>query len=98
MIRGLNGEPDDMTEEYDQYWEEKAEAVGLIPNIDIQEDMMPSNCRHEELDGNGVLAESCLRSASFVVESKAYCHSHVVEARLAMISSEYKKKQEETGG
>ena len=39
------------------------------------------SCQHKELNEHGVLVERCLRDASFLVLTRAYCMVHVTEAR-----------------
>ena len=39
------------------------------------------SCRHKEINEHGVLVERCLRDASFLVWTRAYCMVHVTEAR-----------------
>ncbi len=39
------------------------------------------SCQHKEINEHGVLVERCLRDASFLVMTRAYCMVHVIEAR-----------------
>jgi hypothetical protein len=80
MIRGPHGEPDDMTEEYFRWLEQQYEEV----TVSI-------SCKHKEQNEHGVLVERCLRDASFVVDGKSYCHSHVSDARTEKKEQEKKK-------
>ena len=85
MIRGPNGEPDDMTEEYCNYLE------------DAQEDTMSKSCKHKELNEHGVLVERCLRDAAFVpeVDGVSYCEGHAVKV---LINKKAKEKVKEIRG
>ncbi|KKL14281.1 hypothetical protein LCGC14_2517300 [marine sediment metagenome] len=93
MIRGLNGEPDDMTEEYCDWCEEKAEAMGLIP----QEDTMSKSCEHKELNEHGLSISRCLRDAAFIpqVDGVSYCEGHAVKV---LINKKAKEKVKEIRG
>ncbi|KKK77641.1 hypothetical protein LCGC14_2851520, partial [marine sediment metagenome] len=50
-----------------------------------QEDEMSESlslsCRYKESNEHGMMVERCLRDATFMVDGKSYCHSHVVEAK-----------------
>ncbi len=39
------------------------------------------SCRYKESNEHGMMVERCLRDATFMVDGKSYCHSHVVEAK-----------------